>query len=105
LKKPNDRPRRAGEQRLSFVRGRVAAATFEELARDAEGKVAFEIGSAGPQHAAFLPLRDRAGDLEQRGLADAGTGFDQHDPATAHKRFDRRQFGVAFEEVGHSING
>ena len=54
MKKRSDRPRRAGEQRVSFVRGSVGAATFEELARDAEGKVAFEeVGHA------VMPPTDR----------------------------------------------
>ena len=105
LKKRNDRPRRAREQHVSFVRGRFGAATFEELPGDAEGKVAFEIGSAGPQHDAVLPPRDRAGGIEHRGLADTGAGFDQHDSAAAHEGFDRRQFRVSFEEVGHAANG
>ena len=104
MKKRNDRPRRAREQRVSFFRGCIGAATFEELARDAEGKVAFEIGSAGPQHDAFLPPRDRAGGLEQRGLAYASAGFDQHDSAAAHEEFHRRQLRITFDEVGHTGN-
>ena len=100
----DDRPRRTREERVPFVRGRVGAATFEELARDAEGEVAFEIGSAGAQHHASLPPRECAGGVEQRGLADAGAGFDRQDSAAAHEDVDLRQLGLAFDEVGHAAN-
>jgi hypothetical protein len=105
LKKRDDRPRGTGEQRISSVRGRIGPATLEKLARDAESEVAFEIGPAGLQDAAFLSSRDRRGDLQQRGLAGASAGFDQHDTAAAHAGFDRRQLGVAFDEVGHGRMG
>ena len=105
LKKRNNRPCWTSEQRVSFVRGRVGAATFEELAGDAEGKVSFEIGSARPQHDAFLAPRDRAGGIEHRGLADARARFDQHDSTAAHEGFDCRHLRVAFNEVGHAAKG
>jgi hypothetical protein len=101
-KERDDRPRRAREQPVSFVRTRVGAATFEELSGDPEGEIAFEIGSAGPQHDALLPPRARAGGVEHRGLADAGTAFDHQDAAASDGGFDRRQLGVAFDEVGHA---
>jgi hypothetical protein len=105
LKERSDRSCRAGEQRFSVVRNRVHEATFEELPHDAEGKVAFELGSAGPQDRPLLPSRDRAGGLEQGRLADSGAGLDQHDTAAAHEGGDRRQLGVAFDEVGHGAIG
>ncbi len=105
FKERDDGSRRAGEQRVSFGCAGVGAATFEELARDAEGKAAFEIGAAGPQHDALLSPRDRAGGVQDRGLADTRAAFDQRDSAAADRGLDRRQLGIAFDEVGHAANG
>ena len=58
----------------------------------------------GLQYDAPLAPRDRAGGLEHRGLADAGACFDQHDATAAYEGFDRREFRVAFDEVGHAAN-
>ena len=104
MKKRNDRVRRSGKQRTPFVCGRGGVATFEELARDTEGEVAFEIGSASPQHDVFRRLRNRAGGLEQRGFADAGPGFDQQSSAAAHEGFDRRELRVALDKLGHTAS-
>jgi hypothetical protein len=101
LKQRGDRAGRAGEQCDSLVRAGVGAAALEELPRDAEGEVAFEVGPAGPEHEVPVPAGDLAGGVEQRGFADSGPRFDRYDSAAAHAALDFRHLGVALDEVGH----
>jgi hypothetical protein len=101
LKQRGDRPRRASEQCDSLLRAGIDATALEELPRDAEGEVAFEVGPASPEHEVPVSTGDLTGGVEQRGFADSGSRFDHHDSTAAHRALDFRHLGVALDEVGH----
>ena len=91
------------EQLGALDRGRVGEQRLEELTHDPEGEVAFQLGSARPQHEHPFVGRRRPHRGQQRGLADAGGTFDHDEPASTRpgvfqRRFDPGQLVVSLEE-------
>ena len=104
---PEDARRQAGralEQLGALVDGRLAQSRLEELAHDAEGEVALELGAAGAQDARGAVVRGGARRGEHRRLADPGWPFDDDGRPGAGARagdrgLDARQLAVALEQV------
>jgi hypothetical protein len=85
--------------------GGLGATAFKELADDAEGKTAFQVGAACPENQSSVSPRHGASGVEKGRLADAGTTFDDQHSPTPGESPDRRQFGFALKEPGHIRDG
>ncbi len=98
---------RAGEQALTALGGGGAQLGLEELADEAEGEVALELGADGRQHAHAVGLGLQR--LQQRGLAVARRRLDEgHAAGTAAGVFEQRaqrfQLRVALQQL-HADDG
>ena len=96
-------PRRALQQVVALGGRRLVEHRLEELAHDAEGEVALELGAAGAQDARRAVLRGAPGGGEHGRLADARRPLDDHAAARSRarrrdRRVDAAELSLALEE-------
>ena len=99
---------RAAQQLRALLLARLGQARLEELADDAERELALELAAARLEHRHLAGAREGRGRRDQPGLADARLALEPDHAARAvggglDGLAERRQLGVALEELGSSF--